>query len=273
MALDREMDKMGRMETIDIHQMIDTAANAVRDHFAEHRSWWSDESVEDYRPMVRGQLLERIWAELFSLGRDQKPYKGDNSAPSAVAELIRNGLDQGKVSVKRASFRVSLPHLEYRIRRRDSGGYTARPNVTRCFENHAPFMTLPPAVFAQRLFLFDSAMPEIERRLEEIQDTLKEVAREVSQERIVTKIRDATVESLARQFLEPLGIDFFYGYTDDGMVHLVLTQMRQAHLDIPLADLAAALSDTDALMMQLRVVKPSEVEKIPRLNDGILLKL
>ena len=45
MALDREMDKMGRMETIDIHQMIDTAANAVRDHFAEHRTWWSDESV------------------------------------------------------------------------------------------------------------------------------------------------------------------------------------------------------------------------------------
>ena len=266
------MDKMGRMETIDIYQIIDTAANAVREHFAEHLSWWSDERVENCRPMVRGQFLVSIWTDLFSLGQDRKPFMGDNSAPCAVAELIRKGLDQGQVSVERASFRVSLPHLEYLIRRRDSGGYTARPIVPLCFENRAPFMTLPPVEFAQRLFLFDAAMPEIERRLDEIQDFLKEVARKVSQQRIVQQIRATTVESLARQFLEPLGIDFYYGCTDDGIVHLALTQTRQAHLEIPLADLAAALSDTDALMMQLKVVKPSEEEKHSRLTRGFQLK-
>ena len=250
----KELDMEKHWKT-DLGQIINAAAEEVMGVDLFPRRGWMrvPEMIAVTPDNVRAKLVDSVMA----LAREE--FEGRDSADEplaaekAVAALMRSGVPKEKVRFRKNSFRVTLPHGEYRIYKKGTGVYAGcGPSDRRYLFNFGG------EEFAKFLLRFDAAVPDMEARVPDILAVLRTRVMEEMKRRKAQEVRDTVVRTLVKSHLAPLGIAAEYTVGDSDTVSMNLTRVFKGHVDVPFAQLAEVLTDTASILASLSVEPPNQ---------------
>lgn len=178
----------------------------------------------------------------------------DRTAPRAeevAAELIRAGVPKGSVRARFLYVEVRLGNGTYCLYRANlpKGTIKVDWNGNRCGARS----TLSPIETAETLLGLDGLLTRLEA-------CGKELLVRISAERKAEEIQRIAVKSQLEAALPAMGIACTFDMKKDDKVHLQLTRTFQGSVDLPLAELAAFLSDPERILASLQPVEQSYVE-------------
>ena len=176
----------------------------------------------------------------------------------SVAELIRMGLPKENVSATYSFVNVFLPNGKYRLYRAISGVTEGTIRVARnmCCTDFVTDYT--PKEVAEFIMLVDPLLPKIDEAARKLFQEMEEAVRQKQIDEKVREIAKKTVETQLKAVLPGLGVSCSYKIEGD-KVHLDLSRVLQAGIDIPLSELADLLADPGKIESAL---KPSPDNRI-----------
>lgn len=232
----------------------------------------TDYSIDSIRKTFRRNLkigdrldpvtLDRTIDVLFSSVLKKLFFEPGKDGPFPKAEetalvLIRQGVPKENVTAGYNHVSIRLPNATYRIYR-DTGGRPAGTlRVSRNGCHSIVRCGLESEDLAQFLMEIDPILPAIEERGLVLYQELEKEQLRAEAERKAKEIERISVESQLEAVLPAMDIACQYRIAD-GVVHLDLTRLFQAGLDIPVQDLPAFLADPAGILAALAVV-PGEV--------------
>lgn len=159
-----------------------------------------------------------------------------------VAELIRLGTPRKDVYASYKHLTVSLPNGSYRFYR-ETSGYPSGTVMVYWGNSYADFRSgYTPKELAVFITSLDSLLPKIDEAGEALFiDMHKEIVRRQAEQKAI-EIAKQAVEVQLEAVLPGMGLECTYKISD-GKVHLDLSRLFTAHIDIPLEELQALLSD------------------------------
>ena len=208
-------------------------------------------------------LFKAVFKFFFDL---RKNNQHTPNPEESVAELIRLGLPKGKVSATYSFVNVFLPNGKYRLYRTTSGVPSGTIRVARGIYS-ADFVTdYTPKEVAEFIMLVDPLLPKIDEAARKLFQEMEEAVRQKQIDEKVREIAKKTVETQLKAVLPELGVSCSYKIEGD-KVHLDLTRVLQAGIDIPLSELADLLADPGKIESAL---KPSPDNRITEDQPEVL---
>ena len=255
------------MEKIDYSQLIGLVADHVSGKLPSRkgnivttrrnlfRYRYEDESPKTFGQIKR-EICEGVWKGVVMANTmavdPSKVEKDPLSAERVVLGLKKNDSFRGEIKYSRGHFDVRLENSRYRIYKRPEG-FAALPETQLGGTGILELIKLKPEDFAVIIEDFDSHIPEMIQKAEEVYQEHKAELFEIQKEKRAAEIRTRTVQALEEQFLKPLGIELKYQFNADGSkVKLGLSKTLELQLDIPVEQLAAPLRDTESIISQMK---------------------
>ena len=174
-----------------------------------------------------------------------------------VAELVRNGLPMDDVLAGFRRVTVFLPNACYRLYRVTSGYTSGTVRISRNDCNAAVRSGYEPKELAEFILLLDPLLPKIDEASEAL---YQEINREIIMKQAEIKAREIAKQAVEAQLaavLPDMGISFKFNISDD-KVHLDLTRMFKAGIDIPITELSNLLSSPEKIESAFKSVPADE---------------
>ena len=199
------------------------------------------------------ELLQGILSDCAEvLGKAAGPLPVPKAEETASA-LLRKGVSRTDVHATFKHVTVTLPHGRYRIFRETSGFRAGAVRILAPGYTRVEMLALTSDALAEFLLALDAAIPDIKEVAERLLEAIDDERQRRDVERKAGEIGMKTAAKLL-EGLPALGVGCEYD-VDGGTVHLDLTRMLTASLDIPLEELAAFVSDPGKI---LSVLSPAE---------------
>ena len=204
--------------------------------------------------MIHKMLLEKVWGKCIEMLNTEYVEAEHMIAEKAISELIKRGVLTDKVIYKSDSFRLQLENGQYRAYKNSASGVVCAcpwPSEKR-YDIH-----ISGSRFADFIIQFDAEIPEIVSHVPEIVEFIKGRELEEMKGMMENELKEQILQSLIKQYLEPIGLSATYILKDDDIVAMDISQILSAHLEMPLAQMIEKLKDTDAIEKSLKPVKGS----------------
>ena len=211
-----------------------------------------------YDPVTLDRTVELLFSSVlkklfFEPGKNGPFPKAEETALA----LIRLGVPKENVRAGYNHVTVSLPNATYRIYRETSGRHAGTLRVTRNDCQSLVRCGLESEDLARFLMDVDPLLPAIEERGRDLFRELEKEQLQAETEWKAQEIERISVEHQLGAVLPAMDIGCQYRITD-GVVHLDLTRLFQAGLDIPVQDLPAFLADPAGILAALSPA-PAEI--------------
>ncbi len=245
----------------DLSPIVDSVAAQAK---ARDLSGYLDNNTFRLRPeLIRNFIWDGVWAILLETVK-----KGEEDRTFTPAEvgalLIHRGVGKENVQFSRGKFIIQLEHSLFVLKRNANGKVKAAP----CKENgnypHCWVTDKDPEALAGAMLAFDSAIPQMEKAVEDLVAFFQEKALEQEKARTIRSIADSTLKALLEEYVTPLGLRSRSEiHFKDGkpQVYLTLRQVKQVHINVPLDELAVLLEDPETLLSSMSVLPPSEPDE------------
>lgn len=237
---------------------IDTAARAYAEKYLAsyegNFSRWQASRADAWTGLwdiVAGMLVKEASA---GGGAPRKPMAAEETALA----LMRRGIPKTAVKATRGHITVTLPNGRYNLYRSDGAGLEAgsfrilSPGQSRCFGTK-----LPPDALAEVLLAIDGAVPGLVEIMDWLTVETGKVERAVVARWKADELAQKTVARILDDVLPALKIRC-RAIVRDGKVHLDLTKILHADIDLPLEEVAAFASDPDGILARLTPVEVRE---------------
>lgn len=185
-------------------------------------------------------------------------YPLEASVPKAeeTAVIIKRILPGTYVTATCQYITLSLPNSKFRIYRETSGFRPGSYRITAPWIGEPQVTGLSSLELAEYLIAFDQAVPELHQILDSFFEGINaELLRHQANEKALA-IEDKAVKTLLEELLLPMDVACSYEI-DDGVVRLTLSRKYTGKVDIPVQNLAAFLTDREAVEKTLKV-SPAE---------------
>ncbi|MCQ2136735.1 MAG: hypothetical protein MJY67_07440 [Bacteroidales bacterium] len=200
-------------------------------------------------------LEENVWGEMAKSVK--RAGAKSLSSIEAMLSLIKSGVDKSKVRFLKGTYMFQLENALYHIKKEDPWkGAMISPGVIR---GYISLSGLSKEKFAEIIYSFDSIVPLLECKANELLEKLKTHRLALKQKETVEDIIKETVESLLLQYLEPLGLSYDATIKSDN-VHLKIFQHKEVEMDINITDLATRLQDSASLLTSMRTRHTASVK-------------
>ena len=239
---------------MDFNKIFDETALDMKQRLCDGdlRFVWSS-GIDASREKIRNEMI------MACLKKSIKSYEGNREfesrllAESGVLKLMERGVSQKNITYRVNAFHIKLTNLKYRLYRAGSQ-LNFCPKFPSARSIYFPFA---PEDFAEFLLGFDSAIPAIDERLEDIFVVLRALELEEQKRKMAFKIKRTMVDALVKQYLDPLELNVGYNIDEgeDDRVCFTVRQTREATLDFTLSQAAEILSDTESIMKAMKVVQ------------------
>ena len=239
---------------MDFNKIFDEMALDMKQRLCDGdlRFVWSS-GIDASREEIRNKMI------MACLKKSIKSYEGNREfesrllAESGVLKLMERGVSQKNITYRVNAFHIKLTNLKYRLYRAGSQ-LNFCPKFPSARSIYFPFA---PEDFAEFLLGFDSAIPAIDERLEDIFVVLRALELEEQKRKMALKIKRSMVDALVKQYLDPLelNVDYSIDEGEDDRVCITVRQTREATLDFTLSQAAEILSDTESIMKAMKVVQ------------------
>lgn len=230
-------------------------ATAVKETVEFEERYWSrvpEKAIVPALKSVQWMLVAKAWdVAAKNFQKQQDPEPESLTAENVVLDLMKLGVPREKMRFRKGSFQIRLDNHEYRIYKRSAGcdviPWPRNSNAALLYRKGA----------AEFILQFDQWIPTILEAAPEAFNILQKDAAAFQQRIMERRLREQTVQSLIGQFLLPLGIEAKYCFRGEDVI-MDLQQVRTAHLEIPLVQLAEKLDDIES---SLHAEIPSKAEE------------
>lgn len=236
-------------QELDLRGIIDREVERIgqKDFKRRAGSWFRPTytRIEVTPAMARQELLYAVWTKcLAALNQDQAEIL---AAERALAELQRRGVPRDRIQFRSNSFRLRLENGEYRIYKRGAADVVSCPWPADSWQ----IVRLPGERFADFLQFFDAHVPEIDAAVPSILELIHEREMEEKKREMERKIKTATIQSLAEEFLLPLGISVSFQLKENDRVAVMMTRTENGKMEVPIEELSERLRDTASVLAAL----------------------
>lgn len=251
-------------KNIDIQRIIGEVTDDVLQNMDRFSS--SDNLI-----LYREYIADRIWANML----DTAECSGDavcNPACTA-AEIIHSGIQKENVTFRYGKYSVLLNGSKFILKRKNDGKTTTKfsiPGMNITSRPHA--VQIDAKELAALMLAFDAALDDISLAITGVEEILKQRMLEQDKEDKARQILMETIRTLITECVKPLGLQSSYR-VDNGVVHLSLSQLKKAEMDIPIEELAERLRDSETIIAALKTVEKEDYDNpddvfgsIPRIH-------
>ena len=237
---------------MDLIKIFDETALDMKQRLCDGdlRYVWSS-GVDASREEIRNKMIMACLKKSIESYEGNREFESRLLAESGVLKLIERGVSRRNITYRVNAFHIKLTNLKYRL-------YRAGSQINFCpkFPGiRSIYFPFAPEDFAEFLLSFDSAIPAIDERLEDIFVVLRALELEDQKQKMAFEIKRSMIDALVKQYLDPLELNVMYHIEgEDDKVHLTIRQTREAKLDFTLSQAAEILSDTESLMKAMKVV-------------------
>lgn len=237
---------------MDFNKIFDETALEMKQRLCDGdlRHVWSS-GIDASREKIRNRMIMACLKKSIESYEGTREFESRLLAESGVLKLIERGVSRENITYRVNAFHIKLTNLKYRLYRAGSQ-LNFCPKFPAVRSIYFPFA---PEDFAEFLLGFDSAVPAIDERLEDIFVVLRALELEDQKQKMAFEIKRSMMDALVKQYLDPLELNVMYHIEgEDDKVHLTIRQTREATLDFTLSQAAEILSDTESLMKAMKVV-------------------
>ena len=230
---------------------IKSVAEEVATHFKKNDLIFSVRPVNMLNKpgIIRRMLLNIVWGKCTEILNTQEPEKDPLIAEKAISVLMKRGAIVDRIICKKESFRIKLENSQYRVFKNLPEGLIYSCPWPR--ENVYVIKTSGER-FADFIEQFDAAIPEIVSYIPDIIKTLRKLELDEMTKRTEEEFKRSVLQSLIKQFLEPLGLSIEYCLKEGDVVSIDIKKNLSAHLEMPLEQMILAIKDTDAIQAMLK---------------------
>lgn len=237
------------LHELDLRSIIEAEVDRIghKDFRRRAGSWYRPvfTRIEVTPDMAQKELLSAVWMKCL------EALNGDRAEPlaaeKALAELQRRGVPRDRIQIRATSFRLRMENAEYRIFKRGADETVACPWPSDTWQ----VMRLSGMRFADFLQIFDAHVPEMDATVPSILEIIHDREREEKKQEMERRIKEATIRTLAEEFLLPLGFAVTFRLGENDRVVLDFTRTEHGHLEIPLEELPDHLRDTASILASL----------------------
>lgn len=242
---------------MDFNKIFDETALEMKQRLCDGnlRFVWSS-GIDASREKIRNEMIMACLKKSIESYEGNREFESRLLAESGVLKLTERGVPQKNITFRVNAFHIKLTNLKYRLYRAGSQ-LNFCPKFPAVRSIYFPFA---PEDFVEFLLGFDSAVPVIDERLEDIFVVLRAFELEEKKRKMALEIKRSTVDALVRQYLEPLELNVMYNIDpgEDDRVHITVRQTKEATLDFTLSQAAEILSDTERIMKAMKVVEEED---------------
>ena len=177
--------------TID-KSIIRSACMAALHRFRKERSCEPLAKFPDLAFKMKADVIDRVWNRALESIDAYNFKEPAANAEAAVAACIHAGLDKFHIDYTTNMYLLRMEHLNYRVCRELSGftAFPLPPGRSRYYNRQS--LALSKDEFADFLFAFDRAVPEIKTALVPVLEKAREILVENEKELMIKRIQEMT---------------------------------------------------------------------------------